>query len=80
MEQSHRDWTLRAKAYPDDDQWGALVEVWEPGTRRTHSGMVLPFTRRFSSAEDAEASGIEAARTWVDQQLRRRGRNRRGHQ
>jgi hypothetical protein len=69
MEEEYREWTLRAKAYAAVDRWGALVEIWEPGKRRTHGGSVVPFRKRFNSVEEAQTAGIEAARSRVDQLL-----------
>jgi hypothetical protein len=70
MEQQYREWSLRTKPYQAGDAWGALVEVWAPGTRRTSNGVVVPFTRRASSPSEAEEAGTLAARAWIDAELR----------
>lgn len=60
-------WTIRVSARPIAGSWSAIVEVWPPGLHtRTHSALIIPFTRTLISESEATAAGMAAARRYID--------------
>ena len=47
-------------------QAGAFVRLHSKP--RAHSGLPLPFTGEFDTAEEAEAAGVDQAKHWIDRQ------------
>jgi len=69
----HAGWRIGIEPFQDEGRWSARVEVWEPGSWAstggpTHSGMPLPFTGAFETADEAEGAAVAQAKRWIDKQ------------
>jgi hypothetical protein len=49
-----------------------MIEVWEPGhDPHTDAGVVVPFHKRVPSEPEAQAVALQAAKKWIDREVRR---------
>jgi hypothetical protein len=69
-EHSYRGWKIRITDIAVDTKCSARIEVWKPEhDPRRHTGIVVPFLKRFASPADAHAVALEAAKEWIEEDM-----------
>jgi hypothetical protein len=68
-EREYKGWKIRITGSPVGPGSSAMIEVWEPGHGpHSHTGVVVPFTKRVPSEPEALAVAFQAAKQWIDRQ------------
>ena len=71
-EREYQGWKIRITGTPVGIGSSAMIEVWEPGhDPHSHTGVVVPFTKRVPSETEALAVAFQAAKRWIDRQASR---------
>jgi hypothetical protein len=66
----HRGWRISITPWQDaNGQWGARIEVWEPGkTPQTHGSVPIRFPRKAASESEVITLARQHAEKWVEDQ------------
>jgi hypothetical protein len=71
-EREYRGWKIRITGTPIGIGSSAMIEVWEPRhDPHSHTGVVVPFTKRVPSETEALAVAFQVAKRWIDRQASR---------
>ncbi|MDP2701231.1 MAG: hypothetical protein Q8P98_04085 [Candidatus Rokubacteria bacterium] len=71
-EHEYRGWKVRITGNTVGTGSSAMIEVWEPGhDPHTDAGVVVPFHKRVPSEPEAQAVALQAAKKWIDREVRR---------
>jgi hypothetical protein len=63
---------IRITGKPVGTGSSAMIEVWEPGHGpHSHTGVVVPYSKRVPSETEALAVAFQTARKWLDRQAGR---------
>jgi hypothetical protein len=66
-EHEYHGWKIRITGKAVGIGSSAMIEVWEPGHGpHSHTGVVVPFTKRVPSEPEALAVAFQAAKKWID--------------
>ncbi len=70
-EREYHGWTIRITGRPLGTGSSAMIEVWEPGHGpHSHTGAIVPFSKRVPSETEALAVAFQAAKKWIDRQAK----------
>jgi hypothetical protein len=66
-EREYHGWKIRITGTPVATGASAMIEVWEPEQDPlSHTGVLVPFTKRVPLETEALAVAFQAAKKWVD--------------
>jgi hypothetical protein len=66
-EREYHGWKIRITGKSVGTGSSAMIEVWEPGhDPQSHTGVVVPFSKRVPSETEALAVAFQAAKKWID--------------
>jgi len=70
-EHEYRGWKVRITGNTVGTGSSAMIEVWEPGhDPHSDTGVVVPFHKRVPSEPEAQAVALQAAKKWIDREVR----------